>query len=51
MAELRGRGVKVEDDDTPGLKTEDRIADICFAWAAWIIDPRANAVGILQINE
>ncbi len=35
----------------PGLKTEDGIADIGFAWAAWIIDPRANALGILQVND
>jgi len=25
-----------------------RIADIGFAWAAWIIDPATNALGILQ---
>jgi catechol 2,3-dioxygenase-like lactoylglutathione lyase family enzyme len=47
VAELRARGVKVEDYDTPGLKTEDGIADIGFAWAAWIIDPATNALGIL----
>jgi catechol 2,3-dioxygenase-like lactoylglutathione lyase family enzyme len=51
VAELRARGVKVEDYDTPGLKTEDGIADIGFAWAAWIIDPAANALGLLQIKE
>jgi catechol 2,3-dioxygenase-like lactoylglutathione lyase family enzyme len=51
VAELRARGVKVEDYDTPGLKTEDGIADIGFAWAAWIIDPGRNALGILQIKE
>jgi catechol 2,3-dioxygenase-like lactoylglutathione lyase family enzyme len=51
VAELRGRGIKVEDYDTPGLKTEDGIADIGFAWAAWIIDPGMNALGILQIKE
>ena len=51
VAELRARGVKVEDYDTPGLKTEDGIADIGFAWAAWIIDPATNALGILQIKE
>jgi catechol 2,3-dioxygenase-like lactoylglutathione lyase family enzyme len=49
--ELRARGIKVEDYDTPGLKTEDGIADIGFAWAAWIIDPGRNALGILQIKE
>jgi catechol 2,3-dioxygenase-like lactoylglutathione lyase family enzyme len=51
VAELRARGVKVEDYDTPRLKTEDGIADIGFAWAAWIIDPATNAIGILQIKE
>ncbi len=51
MAELRARGVKVEDYDTTGLKTEDGIADIGFARAAWIIDPGTNALGILQIKE
>ena len=48
VAELRARGVKVEDYDMPGLKTEDGIADLGFAWAAWIIDPGDNALGILQ---
>jgi catechol 2,3-dioxygenase-like lactoylglutathione lyase family enzyme len=51
VAELRVRGVKVEDYDTPGLKTDDGIADIGFAWAAWIIDPATNALGILQSKE
>ena len=51
VAELRARGVKVEDYDVPGLKTEDGIADIGFAWAAWIIDPGNNALGILQLKE
>jgi hypothetical protein len=26
-------------------------ADIGFAWAAWIIDPGKNALGILQIKD
>jgi catechol 2,3-dioxygenase-like lactoylglutathione lyase family enzyme len=51
VAELRARRVKVEDYDLPGLKTEDGIADIGFAWAAWIIDPGKNALGILQIKQ
>jgi catechol 2,3-dioxygenase-like lactoylglutathione lyase family enzyme len=51
VAELRARGIKVEDYDTPGLKTEDGIADIGFAWAAWIIDPGTNALGLLQIKD
>jgi hypothetical protein len=51
VAELRARGVKVEDYDLPGLTTEDGIADIGFAWAAWVIDPGKNALGILQLKE
>src|SRR5260370_35127021 len=51
VAELRARGIKAEDHDTPGLKTEYGIADIGFAWAAWIIDPATNALGIPQIKE
>lgn len=51
VAELRARGVNVEDYDTPGLTTEDGIADIGFAWAAWIIDPATNALGILQLKK
>jgi len=51
VAELRARGVRVEDYDMPGLKTDDGVADIGFAWAAWIIDPGKNALGILQIKD
>jgi len=51
VAELRERGVKVEDYDLPGLKTEDSIADVGFAWAAWIVDPGKNAPGILQLKR
>ncbi len=51
VAELRARGVRVEDYDLPGLKTDDGIADIGFAWAAWIIDPGKNALGIAQLKE
>jgi catechol 2,3-dioxygenase-like lactoylglutathione lyase family enzyme len=51
VAELRSRGVKVEDYDMPGLKTEDGIADLGFAWAAWIVDPGKNALGLLQLKQ
>ena len=50
VAELRARGVNVENYDLPGLKTDDGIADIGFAWVAWIIDPGKNALGILQLK-
>jgi predicted enzyme related to lactoylglutathione lyase len=48
ISELRARGVKIEDYDTPGLKTVDGIADMGMAWMAWFVDPGNNCVGILQ---
>ncbi|HJU02738.1 MAG TPA: hypothetical protein VJ966_16210 [Actinomycetes bacterium] len=51
VAELRSRGVKVEDYDLPGLKTEDGIADLGFAWMAWIVDPGRNALAIMQFRD
>lgn len=51
VAELRSRAVRVEDYDLPGLQTHDGIADIGFAWAAWITDPGKNALGILQVKD
>ena len=51
VAEPGARGIKVEDYDTPALKTENGIAGIGSAWAAWIIDPGMNAPGIFQIKQ
>jgi predicted enzyme related to lactoylglutathione lyase len=50
VAELRRRGVKIEDYDMPGLKTVDGIADIGFASMAWFIDPGKNCVGLMQFK-
>jgi len=50
VAELRSRGVRVEEYDMPGLKTEDGVADLGFAWAAWIVDPGGNALGIMEFK-
>jgi catechol 2,3-dioxygenase-like lactoylglutathione lyase family enzyme len=50
VAELRRRGVKIEDYDMPGLKTTDGIADIGFALMAWFIDPGKNCVGMIQLK-
>jgi hypothetical protein len=36
--------------DLPGLRTEDGIADVGFALAAWIVDPGGNALGIFQFK-
>jgi len=50
VAWLRSRGVKVEEYDLPGLATRDGIADIGFAWAAWIVDPAGNTMGVAQMK-
>jgi predicted enzyme related to lactoylglutathione lyase len=51
VSELRRRGVQIEDYDLPGLKTQDGIADIGFAWMAWFIDPAKNCVGLIQLKN
>jgi catechol 2,3-dioxygenase-like lactoylglutathione lyase family enzyme len=51
VAELRARGVEIEDYDQPGLKTdEDSVADVGVAWVAYIIDPGKNALAIFQLK-
>jgi predicted enzyme related to lactoylglutathione lyase len=51
LADLRSRGVSVEEYDVPSLKTDNGIADIGFAWAAWIVDPAKNTLAILQLKD
>jgi catechol 2,3-dioxygenase-like lactoylglutathione lyase family enzyme len=49
LADLRARGVRIEAYDAPDPKTDaDGIADMGYAWAAWILDPSRNALGIIQ---
>ena len=35
---------------TCGLRAEVGVADIGFGWAAWIVDPAANVLGVLAIR-
>src|SRR5919106_2793840 len=51
LAELRSRGVRIEEYDEPGMKTVDGIADVGFALAAWFVDPDGNSIGLLQFKE
>jgi catechol-2,3-dioxygenase len=48
LADLRHRGVPIQEYDAPDPKTENGIADMGFAWAAWIVDPHRNVLGIIQ---
>jgi catechol 2,3-dioxygenase-like lactoylglutathione lyase family enzyme len=51
VAELRSRGIEIQDYDEPDLKTSDGIADVGFALAAWFIDPAQNTLGLLQLKD
>ncbi len=48
VQDLRSRGVKFEEYDSPGLKTTDGIADVGYARAAWLKDSEGNLIGISQ---
>ena len=50
LAELRSRGVEIQEYDMPGLKTVDGVADLGFALIAWIVDPHRNALAIIQLK-
>jgi catechol-2,3-dioxygenase len=50
LAELRLRGVQIEEYDMPGIKTVAGVADIGFALIAWFIDPARNCLGMIQVK-
>jgi catechol-2,3-dioxygenase len=50
LAELRSRGVEIQEYDMPGLKTVDGVADLGFALTAWIVDPHRNVLEIMQLK-
>jgi catechol 2,3-dioxygenase-like lactoylglutathione lyase family enzyme len=50
LAELRSRGVEIQEYDIPGITTVDGVADLGFALMAWIVDPHRNALAIMQLK-
>ena len=48
VAELKARGVKFEDYDMPGLKTDGGIATAGGAKAAWFKDTEGNTLALVQ---
>jgi catechol 2,3-dioxygenase-like lactoylglutathione lyase family enzyme len=49
LAELRARGVTIEQYDEPDPATdEDGVADMGVQWAAWITDPSGNVLALVQ---
>lgn len=51
LADLRGRGVKIEEYEAPFPVTVDGVADMGYSWAAWFIDPSNNCLAIVQPKE
>ena len=48
VAELKARGVKFEEYDMPGMKTENSIATGGGAKAAWFKDSEGNILAVVQ---
>lgn len=51
LESLAARGVTPEDYDSDELRTVDGVADRGSVWAAWILDPDGNALGIEQPKD
>lgn len=48
LADLRARGVRIEEYTAPDPVTTDGIADMGHSWAAWFIDPSGNVVSVIE---
>ena len=48
VAELKARGVRFEEYDTPGMKTKDGIAVAGGAKSAWFKDTEGNIMAVVQ---
>jgi catechol 2,3-dioxygenase-like lactoylglutathione lyase family enzyme len=48
LADLRARGVRIEEYTAPDPVTRDGIADMGHSWAAWFIDPSGNVLAVVQ---
>jgi catechol 2,3-dioxygenase-like lactoylglutathione lyase family enzyme len=48
VADLRARGVQIEEYQAPDPVTTDGVADMGHSWAAWFIDPSQNVLAVVQ---
>jgi catechol 2,3-dioxygenase-like lactoylglutathione lyase family enzyme len=48
VAELRTRGVRIEEYQDPDPVTIEGIADMGHSWAAWFIDPSRNVLAVVE---
>ena len=51
LADLRGRGVRIEEYSAPDPQTVDGIADMGHSWAAWFVDPSRNVLAVVQPKD
>jgi predicted enzyme related to lactoylglutathione lyase len=49
VAELKGRGVRFEEYDFPGLQTIDGIADLGYEKSAWFRDSEGNLLALGEL--
>jgi len=48
IADLRARGVHIEEYTEPDPVTTDGVADMGWVWAAWFVDPHRNVLSVVQ---
>ncbi len=48
LADLRARGVRIEEYTAPDPVTTDGVADMGHSWAAWFVDPSGNVLAVVQ---
>ena len=51
IADLRSRGVRIEEYVAPDPVTTDGVADMGHSWAAWFIDPSENCLAVVQPKD
>jgi len=51
IADLRSRGVKIEEYEAPDPPTVDGIGDMGYSWAAWFLDPSNNCLAVVQPKD
>jgi hypothetical protein len=49
VVDLWGRGVRFEDDDLPGVRTVNGIAELGGVRGAWFKDPEGNILSVVQL--
>lgn len=51
IADLRARGVRIEEYQAPDPVTVDGVADMGHSLAAWFIDPSRNVLAVVQPKQ